>query len=355
MSRFDLFFVVLDECNEQTDMHIAQHIVNVHRFREAALTPEFSTEAMQRYIRYARTFQPKLTPQASDVLVEKYRMLRQDDSGAGKNSYRITVRQLESMIRLSEAIARANCRQEITPAFVREAYALLKQSIIHVEKDDIDFEDEDDEDEVEGNRTINGQRNRSTLPSSTPDAMMQDEDESQPMDEEAADGQARSSSVIPGTGQATDGSGARKKVKITYDRFMEMMNLVVLKVHEVETETMEGYLRSEMIEWYLEQREDQIESMDQLDDERELINKVLNKMIKDEYLIELRGNQYNEDESQPTTAEGSSLVGETMLQDLQGESNQSDPQSSTSAAAAASQAPRLLLHPRIDVDTIGSQ
>ena len=45
MSRFDLFFVVLDECNEDVDLHIAQHIVNVHRFRDAAIAPEFSTEA----------------------------------------------------------------------------------------------------------------------------------------------------------------------------------------------------------------------------------------------------------------------------------------------------------------------
>jgi DNA replication licensing factor MCM6 len=50
------------------------------------------------------------------------------------------------MIRLSEAIARANCTSEITPAFVREAYSLLRQSIIHVEQDDIDF----DEEELEG-------------------------------------------------------------------------------------------------------------------------------------------------------------------------------------------------------------
>jgi DNA replication licensing factor MCM6 len=56
----------------------------------------------------------QLTPEAADVLVEKYRILRQDDAtGAGRNSYRITVRQLESMIRLSEAIARANCTSEV--------------------------------------------------------------------------------------------------------------------------------------------------------------------------------------------------------------------------------------------------
>lgn len=60
MSRFDLFFVVLDECNENVDLNIAKHIVNVHRFRNDAIKPEFSTEALQRYIRYARTFSPKV-------------------------------------------------------------------------------------------------------------------------------------------------------------------------------------------------------------------------------------------------------------------------------------------------------
>jgi DNA replication licensing factor MCM6 len=120
MSRFDLFFVVLDECNEGVDTAIAQHIVNVHRYQDAAISPEFSTDALQRYIRYARTFNPKLTPAASQVLVEKYGQLRADDAqGYGRNSYRITVRQLESMIRLSEAIARANCMKEVRFALVR--------------------------------------------------------------------------------------------------------------------------------------------------------------------------------------------------------------------------------------------
>lgn len=60
MSRFDLFFVVLDECNHTTDYQIARHIVNVHRLRDNALQPQYSTEQVQRYIHYARTFKPKV-------------------------------------------------------------------------------------------------------------------------------------------------------------------------------------------------------------------------------------------------------------------------------------------------------
>lgn len=69
---------------------------------------------------------PKLTPEAADLLVEKYRILRQDDAtGVGRNSYRITVRQLESMIRLSEAIARANCTAEVRDRFETMSLMLI--------------------------------------------------------------------------------------------------------------------------------------------------------------------------------------------------------------------------------------
>jgi DNA replication licensing factor MCM6 len=55
-----------------------------------------------------------LTSAAAAVLVDKYRALRQDEGGPGKSNFRITVRQLESMIRLSEAIARANCQNDVS-------------------------------------------------------------------------------------------------------------------------------------------------------------------------------------------------------------------------------------------------
>ncbi|SHO75672.1 Similar to S.cerevisiae protein MCM6 (Protein involved in DNA replication) [Malassezia sympodialis ATCC 42132] len=249
MSRFDLFFVVLDECNEAVDWNIAQHIVNIHRFRDAAIAPEFSTEALQRYIRYARTFQPKLTPEASDVLVEKYLQLRQDDSGGsvGRNSYRITVRQLESIIRLSEAIARANCRSDITPAFVREAYSLLRQSIIHVEKDDILIDDDDD---------MGG-------------------DEPPP--------------------PSTAAPEADQRRSITYDRYMELVHQLVLKVNAVERDTSRGLSRAELIQWYLESHEHEIDTVQQLHEEQDLIGRVISKMIRDGYLVLLPVDEADRD------------------------------------------------------------
>ncbi|KAI3487618.1 hypothetical protein L1887_48399 [Cichorium endivia] len=325
MSRFDLFFVVLDECNEAVDMNIAQHIVNVHRFRDAAIDPEFSTEAIQRYIRYARTFQPKLTPEASDLLVDKYRQLRQDDSGPGKNSYRITVRQLESMIRLCEAIARANCRHEITPAFVREAYSLLRQSIIHVEKDDIDFDDEEEQQQQQNSPL---KRAATTQPSSSLGAM--DEDSMDPNGESMR--QASSAAATGGaTGEMAASSGAsRRKIRITFDRYMEITSLVVLRVNEVERQTMRGVLKSELVDWYLLQRENEMETVEQFEEETELIKKVLTRLVKDSYLLEIR--ESIDDEGNPITGTDVTVSG------VQG-----------SAAD-----PVLMVHPQVDIDSIGA-
>lgn len=140
MSRFDLFFVILDECDEASDYNIARHILNTHRLQEEAFHPEFTPEQIQRYIRYARTIKPRLTEEAAAVLVERYRQLRQSDATGAGSSYRMTVRQLESMIRLSEALARLHADPEIKAVYVREAARLLKSSIIRVETDNIDLE-----------------------------------------------------------------------------------------------------------------------------------------------------------------------------------------------------------------------
>ena len=46
MSRFDIFFLIFDEKNDEADFNIAHHIVNMHRSRGDAIRPEFAMEDM---------------------------------------------------------------------------------------------------------------------------------------------------------------------------------------------------------------------------------------------------------------------------------------------------------------------
>ena len=114
----------VDDCNEVTDYAIARCIVDLHTRMEESVQRVYEPEDVARYIMFARSFKPKLSEEAMEFLVEQYRSLRQRDTGGGaaKSSWRITVRQLESMIRLSEAMARMQCVDLIEKKHVNEAY-----------------------------------------------------------------------------------------------------------------------------------------------------------------------------------------------------------------------------------------
>lgn len=288
MSRFDLFFVVLDECNEQTDTNLASHIVNLHRNRDDAIEPEFTTEQLQRYIRYARTFKPVFTEEAKQLLVEKYRELRTDDAqgGIGRNSYRITVRQLESMIRLSEAIAKANCVEDVSAGFVREAYNLLRQSIIHVEKDDIDVDDEEEEPPA-------------PAPGRAPSAVPEPTRE-------------RTATAPPGDTEMGEGAApAKEKTKITYDKYTSIVQLIVQRINNDELSTGTGVEEEDLKTWYLEVKEDEIASEEELEAERNLVGKVIKRMVKDGILMRIRGEGFLDAENE--SGEGSSAPAEKVI------------------------------------------
>ncbi|KAF9894722.1 MCM DNA helicase complex subunit mcm6 [Aspergillus nanangensis] len=260
MSRFDLFFVIRDEPNESVDRSLADHIVNVHMNRDEAVKPELSTEQIQRYIRFARTFKPVFNDEAKALLVQRYKELRSNDSqgGIGRSSYRITVRQLESLIRLSEAVAKANCVEEIVPKFVQEAYDLLRNSIVTVEKDDVEVDDEDlpgghanEEDHEMGGRDREG------------DSPMGDAGEEQ--------------------------APSRPRTKITFDKYMKILNLVVQRVNDDETRTGEGVEQEDLVLWYLERIESELKDEEDYARERVLAGKVLKRMVKDNILMPIRG------------------------------------------------------------------
>ena len=67
----------------------------------------------------------------SHELPQQYKHLRQRDTGgSAKSSWRITVRQLESMLRLSESFAGLHCSEEVIAKHIKEADRLRNKSII---------------------------------------------------------------------------------------------------------------------------------------------------------------------------------------------------------------------------------
>ena len=72
---------------------------------------------------------------------EEYKRARQNEKNSNKSAYKVTVRQLESLVRLSEAMARCHCDTVIKPSYVREVCRLMRSSNINIQKGDIEIDD----------------------------------------------------------------------------------------------------------------------------------------------------------------------------------------------------------------------
>eukprot|EP00002_Diphylleia_rotans_P023511 TRINITY_DN4627_c0_g1_i4.p1 TRINITY_DN4627_c0_g1~~TRINITY_DN4627_c0_g1_i4.p1 ORF type:complete len:471 (+),score=108.16 TRINITY_DN4627_c0_g1_i4:1218-2630(+) len=258
MSRFDLFFVVLDDCDPVSDFNIARHIVNVHKRREEAVQPEFSPGQLQRYIRFARTLKPKISDESARLLVTYYRNLRQSDStGISKSSYRITVRQLESLIRLSEALARLHCDDEVRPSYVKEAARLLQKSIIRVESEDVSLSDDENEP-----LTANA-KNR-------------------PQTEAARMANVEESST------SEPNQAKQKVVQIAFEKYQKIAHQVILHLKQIEESGKPNLRQIDCVNWYLEQHESEFETEAQLREEFDVVMKVIGRLVsKDRVLIVL--------------------------------------------------------------------
>eukprot|EP00824_Muranothrix_gubernata_P004390 TRINITY_DN1556_c1_g1_i1.p1 TRINITY_DN1556_c1_g1~~TRINITY_DN1556_c1_g1_i1.p1 ORF type:complete len:831 (+),score=204.27 TRINITY_DN1556_c1_g1_i1:41-2494(+) len=273
MSRFDLFFIVLDECDEVTDYNIARHIVAMHQSKDVPVQPEYTMGQLQRYIKCARALKPQFDEEAAQVLVSHYRKLRQNDMQSGtKMSYRITVRQLESMIRLSEALARLHLDVVVRPKYVNEAARLLQKSIIRVEQQAIVLsEGEEEEEEGQEKRGSGRARGRS---SHAEDMEEDDEKDGRP---------------------TAPPQPVKKVVHLAYETYKAMSNMLVHELRRTETADSSGMQQRRLVEWYLEQREE-ISSEVELAQEARLIRHVINRLIhRDGILIVLSEDAENQD------------------------------------------------------------
>lgn len=137
LSRFDLVFLILDKVDKKLDEKLAKHIANMYledRVVSATTDEVLPVEFLTGYIQYAKeNIHPNLTEEARDELVSSYVAMRKagEDSRNGGSDKRITAttRQLESLIRLSEAHAKIYLRDEVLVEDVVEAVRLMKSAI----------------------------------------------------------------------------------------------------------------------------------------------------------------------------------------------------------------------------------
>jgi replicative DNA helicase Mcm len=131
LSRFDLIFVLRDVPNKETDSKMSQHILEIHRKGLSPVEPPISIDILRKYISYAKGIKPVLTQEALQRLNDFYLAMRAASETEG-SPVAITARQLESLVRVSEARTRCALRKEVTAEDAEAAVAIMKKSLEEV-------------------------------------------------------------------------------------------------------------------------------------------------------------------------------------------------------------------------------
>ncbi|AQK94361.1 minichromosome maintenance 8 [Zea mays] len=178
LSRFDLVFILLDKPDESLDKRVSDHIIALHtndvdNFRpnkrtrtgshfdgdpglgvggnsvasRLRLHPEkdkdftpLSGQLLRKYISYSREHVfPRMSKAAAAILKEFYLKLR--NRSASADGTPITARQLESLVRLAEARARVDLRDEVTEEDAQDVVDIMKESLYDKYVDEHGFVD----------------------------------------------------------------------------------------------------------------------------------------------------------------------------------------------------------------------
>lgn len=121
MSRFDLIFLMLDPQDETYDRKLAKHLVSLYYKSDLEEEDDLVDMSILRdYIAYAKEhIRPVINEESQQRLIQAYVDMRRVGSGHGQ----ITAypRQLESLIRLSEAHAKMRFSNTVEIVDVEEA------------------------------------------------------------------------------------------------------------------------------------------------------------------------------------------------------------------------------------------
>ncbi|MEK6950069.1 MAG: minichromosome maintenance protein MCM [Nanoarchaeota archaeon] len=133
INRFDLIFPIKDIPDESKDEKMATHILKLHQ-KPDLYEPELPTEFLRKYVAYAKQ---KITPRINDGTLEEIKnfYLKMRSSGStegGIKAIPISARQLEALVRLTEASAKLRLSQEATEEDARRAIQLVEYCLMQV-------------------------------------------------------------------------------------------------------------------------------------------------------------------------------------------------------------------------------
>ena len=150
LSRFDLIFPIKDILDPSEDKKLAGFVLDSHRSAAMGTEPPKSsdvpiipTELLRKYIAYARkNIRPILSAEASDKLKSYYEQMR--SLGKRGGPVPITPRQLEGLIRMSQAVAKMRLSPEVmvedSERAVRLMEFVLRQTAFDVTTQTLDID-----------------------------------------------------------------------------------------------------------------------------------------------------------------------------------------------------------------------
>ena len=125
LSRFDLIFILIDKPGEEDDK-MADHILDAHAGNISDKNI-IEIDLLKKYIAYARkNVNPKITPEAKKILKEFFIDMRKKGGESPESPVIITPRQLEALIRLSEAYARMRLSDTVSKEDAERAINIMR-------------------------------------------------------------------------------------------------------------------------------------------------------------------------------------------------------------------------------------
>jgi len=131
MSRFDFIYLMLDKRNRDMDRRLAEHLVSLYSEKGVDVSKQTQAhvdpELFRKYVAFAKRWvHPVINDEAASCLVKNYSDLR--NQGGSADVITATPRNLESLIRIAESLAKMELREVVTRTDVDEAARLWKSA-----------------------------------------------------------------------------------------------------------------------------------------------------------------------------------------------------------------------------------